>query len=421
MTIAAAEKSCLIGAAYEAALDPALWTSFLRSMNQSVGASASCIFLHDFADASAPTDLPDASLGVLEGFDPKAWDDYTQYFAPLNVWTRMEESLPAGIAVTSSMLFSDEQLPNTEFGADWLRPQNLFYALGGVVDRLGTVALKMSFVRAKRGGTFGQEALALWQSMMPHIQRAADLHRRLAGADQRCSDAEAALALLPIGGRPVEPQPTGTLRERLGQFASGPGPGPGDRPGRLSRRCLERVESHAAAGNSGSNEPTDPVRHAGSDRSHDSSAWGRRNVAPDGRAAAGQERAFRHRCGCCGVLEGSDCTGYRSDCCIDCRVSNDARRSAADIGARCGFKPCPVRRAGASQPEYRSIAASCRIEQSGCQEAGRSRAHRAHRAGGGSCTLSSSGGRRLRVNGSSIPNWVPRSCPWRAVRKWPRV
>lgn len=97
------------------------------------------------------------------------------------------------------MLFSDEHLPNTEFGADWLRPQNLFYALGGVVDRQGTVALKMSFVRPRSAGAFDRDTLALWQAMMPHVQRAADLHRRLAGAEQRCRDAEAALALLPTG------------------------------------------------------------------------------------------------------------------------------------------------------------------------------------------------------------------------------
>lgn len=60
----------LIGSLYEAAFDPALWPDFLKAMNHSVGASASCIFLHDFADASTPSELPDASsLGVLEGFD----------------------------------------------------------------------------------------------------------------------------------------------------------------------------------------------------------------------------------------------------------------------------------------------------------------------------------------------------------------
>lgn len=189
----------LIGSAYEAAFDPALWPDFLRAMNERLGTTSSCIFLHDFADSSAPQDLPDTSLAVLEGFDPTAWDRYLDHFCHLNVWAQNEERLPRGIAVTSSMLFPDQLLPKTEFGADWLRPQDLFYALGGIVDRKGSVGLKMSFVRSRRMGEFDDDALSLWQRMMPHVQRAADLHRRLAQADQRASDAEAALSLLGSG------------------------------------------------------------------------------------------------------------------------------------------------------------------------------------------------------------------------------
>ncbi len=200
MTTREAETNQLIGSLYEAAFDPTLWPDFLKLMNRSVGASASCIFLHDFADASTPSELPDASaIGVLEGFDPTAWEAYMEHYSTVNVWTDREESLPSGIAVWSSMLYADELLPETEFGADWLRPQDLFYALGGVVDRQGTVALKMSFVRARRGGDFKDQSLRLWQSMMPHVQRAADLHRRLVLSERRANDAEAALEFLPCG------------------------------------------------------------------------------------------------------------------------------------------------------------------------------------------------------------------------------
>ena len=195
-----AQTDRLIGSLYEAAFDPSLWPDFLKAMNRSVGASASCIFLHDFADASTPSNLPDASsLGVLEGFDPAAWAAYMEHYSTVNVWTQEEESLPSGIAVRSSKLYADDLLPKTEFGADWLRPQDLFYALGGVVDRQGTIALKMSFVRARRGGDYDDGSLSLWQSMMPHVQRAADLHRRLGLSERRATDAEAALRLLPSG------------------------------------------------------------------------------------------------------------------------------------------------------------------------------------------------------------------------------
>lgn len=193
-----AEVVRLVASAYEAALDPALWSSFLQGVSRRVGATASGIFLHDFADGAAP-EAPSASLGVLEGFDPTAWGDYLQHYSTVNVWTQAEESLPAGVAVSSSMLYPDARLFDTEFGYDWLRPQDLFYALGGVIDRQGAIALKMTFVRPRSAGAFDGAELSLWQSLMPHVQRAADLHRRLVGAEQRARDAEAALCSLPTG------------------------------------------------------------------------------------------------------------------------------------------------------------------------------------------------------------------------------
>jgi PAS domain-containing protein/DNA-binding CsgD family transcriptional regulator len=115
------------------------------------------------------------------------------------VWARNEDQLQPGRAVTSSMLYPDDQLMRTEYGNDWLRPQDLFYAVGGILDRAGTVAMKFSFVRPQRYGPFDNQALALWQTLVPHVQRAADLHRRLMMAERRAGDAESTLDLLSEG------------------------------------------------------------------------------------------------------------------------------------------------------------------------------------------------------------------------------
>ena len=199
----APQHSELIALAYDAALDPALWPRFLGGVNRHLNANAACMFLHDFGDSSARYDRPDISIGALHGFDPRAWQDYVDHYCHHNVWAQNEDGLKPGAAVTSSMLYPDSRLMHTEYGNDWLRPQDLFYALGGITDRQGSVALKLSFVRPKRFGPYDGRALALWQSVIPHVQRAADLHRRLVQAEVRARDAEGTLAPLPTGVVPL--------------------------------------------------------------------------------------------------------------------------------------------------------------------------------------------------------------------------
>lgn len=189
----------LINSIYESAIDPNRWPQTLDALGNRFGAASSCVFLHDFADAATRQDSPDASLCVTAGFDPSAWSAFVDHYCKVNVWAHNEAALTSGVAVTSSMLYPDDALPSTEFHCDWLRPQDLFYAIGGVVDRQDSIALKVSFLRAKRRGTFDETALNDWQQLIPHMQRAADLHRRLVRATQRALDAERALSMLSTG------------------------------------------------------------------------------------------------------------------------------------------------------------------------------------------------------------------------------
>jgi DNA-binding CsgD family transcriptional regulator len=189
----------LVTSAYEAALDPTLWTQFLARVSTQFHATAACLFLHDFADGSARSDRPDISIGAIHGFEPAMWQAYIDHYCHHNVWAQNEDVLRPGMAVTSSMLYPDARLMRTEYGNDWLRPQQLFYAMGGITDRLGTVALKVSFVRPQAAGPYDAAAIAAWQALVPHVQRAADLHRRLVEAQRRADDAEETLAMLGTG------------------------------------------------------------------------------------------------------------------------------------------------------------------------------------------------------------------------------
>lgn len=199
MTINAVQAIELVGSLYEAALDAALWPEVLGRCAQALDADCGVLFVHDFADASAQVNGDCGALTANWGFEPAAIASYAAHYSMLNVWAENELTLAEGQAVSSSMLFPDQKLPHTEFGCDWLRPQRLFYALGGVLQRRGSQASKVSFLRSSQAGAYCTKELAFWQTLMRHLQRAIELHQQARALDMRSEDCLAALDLVPQG------------------------------------------------------------------------------------------------------------------------------------------------------------------------------------------------------------------------------
>lgn len=196
----------VIGLIYEAAMDPTQWQQVLDRVNGLVSASAGAIYLHDYRGASSGREGLDASFAFVSGIDEPMVMAYAQHYAHCNVWAHNEDAQPPGLAVSSSMLYPDELLPRTEFHGDWLRKLDLFYSLGGVVERRHDLAIKVGLMRAPRAGAYTREEIDLWQRLVPHVQRASRIHMRLAEADRRAADAEEALGSLPGGVLLLDPQ-----------------------------------------------------------------------------------------------------------------------------------------------------------------------------------------------------------------------
>lgn len=186
----------LVGRIYEAAAEPERWPGFMEAFGRAVSAEGVVLWLHDFKDGSADFDGSGASLACFTGFDPAAIGCYAAHYSGVNVWTQNEDKLPAGSVVTSSMLYADADLVRTEYYNDWLKPQDLFFALGGIVAKQETLAVKFSALRSSRCGTYSEEDLALYRVLMPHLQRAVSLHRRLAQTRLPGQTALASLDLL---------------------------------------------------------------------------------------------------------------------------------------------------------------------------------------------------------------------------------
>ncbi|MBC5767877.1 helix-turn-helix transcriptional regulator [Ramlibacter albus] len=182
-----------------AALDASLWPGVLEDIGRAVDATAGTIHSHDFADSSANLETTATNIAAFCGIDEPALVSYAAHYSMTNVWTANEDTLPAGSAVLSSQLYPDSMLKRTEFYGDWLRGQDLFYALGSVVEKEDSRAIKLSFLRPERAGQFGEAELQLARLLMPHVRTAVAVHRRIHRLGQLSQSALAALELLPQG------------------------------------------------------------------------------------------------------------------------------------------------------------------------------------------------------------------------------
>lgn len=169
----------LIGLVYDCALDSSRWSAFLERFATAVDGSGTTLFTHDFASSESAVDAAGPQIAAFVRFDPAALQSLGAYYDRRNVWAQNEAALQEGVAVTSDVLYPDVKLYGTEWGADWLKPQDLKYCMGGVVLKRGTVGVKFSSIRPPSRGPFGDDELSLYRLLLPHLRRASLLHMRM--------------------------------------------------------------------------------------------------------------------------------------------------------------------------------------------------------------------------------------------------
>jgi DNA-binding CsgD family transcriptional regulator len=168
----------LVGHIYDAAIDPTRWPEFLSRFANAIGGENTLMFSQNLETFEATMAVQSEGLNAAVNFDPDFLRSYDEHYSTTNVWVQNEVNLPAGVAVTGPMLYPEKELRKTEFYNDWLRPQNVFHVIGGVVARGGAWALKFSSLRPHRAGNFTSDELRLYQLLMPHVARAAHIQRR---------------------------------------------------------------------------------------------------------------------------------------------------------------------------------------------------------------------------------------------------
>ena len=175
MIRSARELSALIGAVYEAGLDPAgaAWPAVLARVRPAVGGALVVLGLERRA-------LSYAHLHFL-GADADSISRYLAYYRRLDpvIEPRLSSTAP-GEMLFSDALISAEETRRTEFDADWLRPRGWGGGMGTVLLRHGSAEAVMFVARPRGHGPFPPEDVAALGLLLPHLTAAVGASLRLA-------------------------------------------------------------------------------------------------------------------------------------------------------------------------------------------------------------------------------------------------
>ena len=182
----------LIGQIYAAAEDPTLWGAFLHHLADVVQAHVGTIIFEDLNSHKA-------RIATIVGLDAGLIREYEEYYAGRNAW--MGPALArfgAGEVMTSEMILPDRLLTRTEYYDGFLRKIDVRHLLATFIFRQETVLSHLSFLLPHRAGEYEDEG-RLFSRLIPHVQRAFQVHRHIVDLKSEHELAAQALDRVPTG------------------------------------------------------------------------------------------------------------------------------------------------------------------------------------------------------------------------------
>jgi len=177
----------LVGHIYEAAVNPSHWGEFVSALERIYPESRVTLFGH-------ANGCPTASLAAHVNYAESDLRSYADYYLGCSPYIARGGTLPTGRAFHYDVLIGDDELTQTEYYNDYLRPRRLgHYGTGLIIERSsprrGTV-LSLADHRDEQDRRTRQ--LRLLDLLAPHLRRAFRLHRTVTA--ERASGAAAQAA-----------------------------------------------------------------------------------------------------------------------------------------------------------------------------------------------------------------------------------
>jgi DNA-binding CsgD family transcriptional regulator len=189
------DLSALIALIYDSALDAAAWPRFLDAFANATGATSAALLHHDVSD---PRGAVSASIGI----SPESLRLYAQHFGEVDPWVataRAKGTLLPGIVHVGEELVPRSELVRTEYYNDFGRPYAMTRVLSAALRRDESVVSSVSLLRDDAHRPFHRRESALLELLIPHLQRALEVHRRLMAVELLNEGLTGALHRLPTG------------------------------------------------------------------------------------------------------------------------------------------------------------------------------------------------------------------------------
>ena len=164
--------------AYDAALGRTSWTTALAAIADLFMATGITLLAQNVRGSRATV------LGA-SGFESVALRNYEQYYRARNVILASgQHLLLPGVVRTTEMMVPEQTLLKSEYYNDFLQPLDVRHHLSTTLQREGDDAVHLTFFRPKSAGVDQSEEMRLLQHVVPHLERALQIHQRLAVAEQ---------------------------------------------------------------------------------------------------------------------------------------------------------------------------------------------------------------------------------------------
>jgi DNA-binding CsgD family transcriptional regulator len=180
----------IIHVAHHAVGDAALWDETAKLLSLRLDAAYVGFVEHNFVTCQG-------RIAHGWGFTADFRTLYENRYAAQNAWLRGASGLTAGLALTGAELVPNWELVRTDFYKSWLRPQNSFHCLMGVMLRHAEEVRCLVALRPLDEPAFGPEEKQTVVMLLPQLACANELDVRVTGIMHRRDVLEHVLGCLP--------------------------------------------------------------------------------------------------------------------------------------------------------------------------------------------------------------------------------
>lgn len=164
-TPSVAEFSSVIEAIYDCALDPEKWPEVLPQIAGLMASDSSTFAVHDIV-------RNDGQRYFDYGIPEAAVRAYFETYAQLNPLMSATPMMKVGIPWTMRMMVPEEELRETRFYKEWLKPIGQADLMGVLALRAGSRIATHAISRREERPLYGDQDIELYSRIAPHICRA---------------------------------------------------------------------------------------------------------------------------------------------------------------------------------------------------------------------------------------------------------